>query len=246
MNVALVTVGDELLQGETVNTNAAWLGRELTTTGADVVRVLVVPDEEDAIIRAVRRAAEAWDAVIVTGGLGPTHDDITMEAVAAAFDRPMTENRIALEWIVEERGYDLERLTAGTADLPEGAEPLHNEVGVAPGARIENVYVLPGVPDEMKAMYRSIANEFSGDQRYRAKIPIDEPESRLVPRLEELRTEFDVSVGSYPGEIVVVRLIGEDPEEIETAAGWLRSRSEIADRASAEEHVQPESGDEEA
>jgi molybdenum cofactor synthesis domain-containing protein len=229
MQVALVTVGDELLSGETTNTNASWLGRRLTGRGVDVERITTVPDRVADIARVVNEYHAEYDAVIVTGGLGPTHDDVTMEAVAAAFGRPLERSAAVLEWLEEEGGYTREDLTEGTADLPRGARPLHNEAGVAPGCVVGSVYVLPGVPDEMKAMFDSIAGEFSGTVKHVEEMTVDEPESALVARFDELRQRFDVAVGSYPGEYVRVRLRGEDPETVREAAAWLRERVQVAD-----------------
>ncbi|MDR9429289.1 MAG: molybdopterin-binding protein, partial [Natronomonas sp.] len=117
MNLALVSVGDELLSGDTVNTNAAWLGERLTKRGASVERVTVVPDRVADIARIVNEHAAEYDAVIVTGGLGPTHDDLTMEAVAAAVGQPLERSEKALEWLDENGGYSRSELTKGTADL---------------------------------------------------------------------------------------------------------------------------------
>ncbi|WP_254543810.1 competence/damage-inducible protein A [Halomarina pelagica] len=227
MRVAVVTVGDELLAGETVNTNAAWLGERLTARGATVERVVTVPDRIEDIASVVREYHEEYDAVVVTGGLGPTHDDLTMDAVAAAFDRDLERSEKALAWLEEHGGYVREDLTAGTADLPAGARVLHNEVGVAPGCVVESVYVLPGVPAEMKAMFESIEPEFTGTKRYVETVAVDEPESALIDRFEELRDRFDVTVGSYPGDYVRVKLRGEDRAAVEAAAAWLRERATL-------------------
>ncbi|WP_246999320.1 competence/damage-inducible protein A [Halosolutus gelatinilyticus] len=225
MNVAVVTVGDELLAGRTTNTNATWLCERLTERGASVERVTTVPDRVGDIARVIDEYRAEYDAVVVTGGLGPTHDDVTMEGVAAALGRGLEEHETALAWL-EENGYSRADLTEGTANLPIGARPLHNEVGVAPGAVLDGVYVLPGVPAEMKAMFESIAPEFAGEPTYREDVLAAEPESALLDRIERLREEFDVSVGSYPGESV--RLVIESPDESAAAdaAAWLRERVE--------------------
>lgn len=227
MHVAVVTVGDEILAGDTTNTNAAWLGERLAARGVDVERVVVVPDRVGEIARVIDEYRAAYDAVIVTGGLGPTHDDLTMEGVAAALDRGVERNEEALSWLTEEGGYTREDLTAGTADLPEGARPLHNDAGVAPGAVICGIYVLPGVPSEMKAMFETIEEEFEGVPRHVVRIFTPEPESALVPRLDEVRERFEVTVGSYPGDGVRLKLSGTDSEEVEAAADWLRERVEL-------------------
>ncbi|WP_255196791.1 competence/damage-inducible protein A [Halorarius litoreus] len=227
MRVALVTVGDELLSGDTVNTNAAWLGDQLAARGVHVERATVVPDRIADIARVVNEYHAEYDAVIVTGGLGPTHDDLTMEAVATAFGRETEQNADALEWLTDHGGYQRDDLATGTADLPAGAEPLHNEVGVAPGCVVGSVYVLPGVPAEMKAMFEGIADRFSGVRRHVETVAVDEPESALVDRFEELRERFEVKVGSYPGEFVRVKLESEDESAVAAAAAWLRENATL-------------------
>jgi len=228
MNVALVNIGDEILSGDTTNTNATWLCERLDERGVDVERITVIPDRVSEIARVVNEYRVEYDALIVTGGLGPTHDDMTMEAVAAAYGREVESNEEALEWIVEEGGYAREDLAEGTSHIPAGARPLHNEVGVAPGCvGDEEVYVLPGVPAEMRGMFESIADEFVGEQRYVRTVTIDEPESALLARIEELRGRFDVGVGVYPGEYVRVKLTGTDPDAVESAARWLHERVDV-------------------
>jgi len=229
MQVALVTVGDELLSGDTVNTNATWLCDRLDERGVRVERVTVVPDRVGDIARVVNEYRADYDAVIVTGGLGPTHDDVTMEAVAAALGRAVEPSEAAVEWLAEEGGYARSDLAEGTADLPAGARVLHNREGVAPGCVIENVYVLPGVPDEMEAMFAAVADEFEGTRTHVTHVAVDEPESALLGRLEELRTEFPVTVGSYPGEHVRVKLRHEDPEVVADAAAWLSERVAVVE-----------------
>jgi molybdenum cofactor synthesis domain-containing protein len=222
MEVALVTVGDELLAGDTVNTNAAWLGRELAERGVSLERATTVPDRIEDIAGVVDEYRRRYDAVIVTGGLGPTHDDLTMAAVAEAFGVDLVENGAVLEWLEEHGGYSRHDLTEGTSHIPEGARPLHNEVGVAPGCVVGTVYVLPGVPSEMEAMFEGVAEEFAGETSHVEFVEADEPESGLLDRFETLRERFDVKVGSYPGGTVRVKLEGEH-EEVERAAEWLRA-----------------------
>jgi len=228
MNAAIVTVGDELLVGDTENTNATWLCGRLADRGVAVRRVTVVPDEVPEIARVVNEYHAEYDAVLVTGGLGPTHDDVTMEAVAAAFGRDLAANDQAAAWLAE-RGYSADDLAAETTHLPVGCRPLRNEEGVAPGAVVESAYVLPGVPTEMEAMFESVAEEFDGVPTHTVVVDVDEPESALLDRFTALQEEFDVSVGSYPGESVRVKITAATPEEAERAAEWVRERTELVD-----------------
>ncbi|MFC4246518.1 competence/damage-inducible protein A [Natribaculum luteum] len=229
MDVAVVTVGDELLAGRTTNTNATWLCERLTDRGVAVERVTTVPDRVRDIARVVNEYRAEYDAVVVTGGLGPTHDDVTMEGVAAALGRELEEHDDALEWLTEVGGYERDDLTDGTEELPAGARALHNEVGVAPGAVLESVYVLPGVPEEMRAMFETIESEFTGEPRHREVVVADEPESALLERVQTLRETFDVTVGSYPGDSVRLSIEGTDETTVESAAAWLRERVETSD-----------------
>ncbi len=221
-----MTVGDELLVGRTTNTNAAWLCERLDGRGVAVERVTTVPDRVADIARVVNEYRAEYDAVIVTGGIGPTHDDVTMDGVAAALGRPLREDERVLEWLEEEGGYAREELTEGTAAIPEGARPLHNTVGVAPGAVLEGVYVLPGVPSEMRGMFETVAPEFRGEPVHREVVVAAEPESALLDRLETLRDRFDVGVGSYPGESVRIEIRGTDETAVREAAAWLDARVE--------------------
>lgn len=229
MRVAVITVGDELLAGDTTNTNAAWLGTRLTERGVHVERMIVVPDHVGDIAQEVNEARAEYEAVIVTGGLGPTHDDVTMEGVAAAFGVPVVEHPEVERWFDDHEEYVRGDLVAGTTHLPKGATMLANDVGVAPGAVVGSVYVLPGVPAEMKSMFESIAPELSGTVRSVTNVFVDEPESALIDRLSDLRERFDVKVGSYPGGIVKIKIEGEDEQEVERAAAWLRNRVRAVD-----------------
>ena len=225
MRVAIVTVGDELLVGDTVNTNATWLGERLHERGVDIERVVTLPDRVADIARVVNEYRAEYDAVLVTGGLGPTHDDLTMDGVAAAFGREVVESQAVLDWLAKDGGYTADDLAQGTADIPQGATLLKNPMGVAPGCVIGCVYVFPGVPDEMKAMFETVADEFAGEIEHVESVVADEPESALLDRIADLRSEFDVTVGSYPGETVRVKIQGAEGE-VAAAADWFRERVE--------------------
>ena len=222
MQVALLTVGDEILAGDTQNTNATWLAGQLTDRGATVARVLVVPDDRDLIAQKVREFAERFDAVIVTGGLGGTPDDVTMAAVAQAFDRSLAPDDRALA--------DIEAtVEAVREEFPDGSWPLLNDPGLTPGCVIENVSVLPGIPDEMKAMFEDVAESFGGDVESRT-VHTAIPGADLVADLEAAGERFDVAVGCYPDPAVRhnrIELTGEDPGELDRAAGWLEARVEV-------------------
>ena len=156
---AVVAVGDELLLGDIVNGNAAWLGEQLAAVGAPVVHSAMVGDDVDRIAAAVRRALEDASVVVVTGGLGPTSDDVTRDAVAAVAGVALVR-RPELEQQLRERfaayRYEMPESVLRQADVPVGATPLDNPVGSAPGLRVEVgealVFALPGPPHELAAV----------------------------------------------------------------------------------------------
>ena len=226
MQGAIVTVGDELLSGDTTNTNGTYLARELTERGVSVERVTTVPDRIADIAAVVSEYHERYDATLVTGGVGPTHDDVTMDGVAAALDVSLATDERVQSFLAEETQYAADELDEGTTQIPAGARPLHNTVGVAPGCVIDNVYVFPGVPAEMEAMFESVADEFAGTARYTDSVDTREPESALLDRLAAVREEFTVTVGSYPGKNVTVKFTASDAAEVEAAADWFRERVE--------------------
>ncbi len=156
----LISIGNELLVGRIVNTNASWIAAQLTLMGVNVKRIVTVGDSIDEIVDVVRDAIAWSDIVVTTGGLGPTDDDITMEAIAAALHRPLELNPQALRMVKEfysRKGYKLTKERVKMAFLPAGANPIPNPEGAAPGAHITEghveVFILPGVPREMQAMF---------------------------------------------------------------------------------------------
>ncbi len=160
MRAWIISVGSELLVGSVVNTNASWLARKLTFMGFNVERVIVVPDVIDDIVEEVKRGLRRARLIVSTGGLGPTHDDVTMEAIAVALGKRLELNKEAellLREFYSKRGLPITRERIKMAYMPEGCKVLRNPVGVAPGCAIVSdetlLIILPGVPREMEAMF---------------------------------------------------------------------------------------------
>src|SRR5215218_1015170 len=160
VTAAIITIGNELLSGDTVNTNASWLAQQLEELGVTVTLMASLPDEIDRIAEFVRAESENADIVIVTGGLGGTPDDVTREALAAAFEAPQDEVVDLAERLRTRFPADPE-YAARWANLPAGARPLENPLGGAPGFVVGNVYVLPGLPAEMTAMFATFTSELA-------------------------------------------------------------------------------------
>ncbi|MFC7222674.1 competence/damage-inducible protein A [Halalkalicoccus sp. GCM10025322] len=240
MEVAILTVGDEVLAGDTANTNATWLANRLTDRGARVVRILTVPDDRELIAETVSRWTDAFDAVIVTGGLGGTHDDVTADAIAQAFDRALVVDETVREDVIATvaayrdanpetvEAHDVEIDVDAWAALPEGSRVLLNPEGLCPGCVLENVYAFPGVPTEMKALFELVASEFGGETLSRT-LYTPQPEGSMLDALSGVRERFDVTVGSYPSTKGRNRLkvSGTDPDAVAEAVDWLRERIRV-------------------
>jgi len=227
MQAAILTIGNEIVSGDTENTNASWLSRRLEQLGVKVVLSVAVPDELERIVEVVRREHPRVDHLLVTGGLGGTPDDITREALAAAFAVPQ-ELVEALADELRARFTGNPEYIARWAALPAGSQPLVNPRGGAPGFRIENTWVLPGLPAEMREMFDRYADELRGERpivawrrRYATR------ESTITPALEQTTARWpEVLVGSYPsfqpaGPEVEVVLKSSDPDVLEAARAFL-------------------------
>ena len=208
MRVELITIGDELLLGFTIDTNSAFLGRELAELGVEIPRRATVGDDPATIAAAIREALARADGVIVTGGLGPTSDDVTMEAVAAALDLELERNdaivaRLEEIWRSRGRSEPLPPANLSQAMLPRGAAILPNHHGTAPGAFVERsdgrwVAVLPGVPREMREMFRDSVLELLRTRAPEGQVvrslavrTTGVPESRLPALLGEYSDGVD-------------------------------------------------------
>ncbi len=228
-SAVIVTVGNEIVSGDVENTNASWLARRLASLGVPVTLVAAVRDDVDEIAAFLRLESPRAAYVFVTGGLGGTPDDITREAVAAAVEvdrEPVAE--LARE--LRARFASDPEYAARWAELPHGSRPLPNPLGGAPGFVLENVFVLPGLPAEMEAMFETLEDELRGDRpiaswrrRYRAR------ESEIVGPLAEAAERWpNVLVGSYPsfprsGPEVEVVVKSGDPDELAAASRWLEA-----------------------
>jgi len=226
---AILTIGNELTSGDVADTNGVWLAHRLERIGVSVAILAAVPDEIDAIARFIRREAPEADFLLVTGGLGGTPDDLTREALAAAFG---VEQEIVPELAdaLRARFTRDPEYAARWAAIPVGSRGLENPLGGAPGFVIENVYVFPGLPAEMMAMFESIEGELAAGppiaswrRTYRLR------ESDIVEILVEAGERFPgLLVGSYPsfggsGPHVEVVLKSSDAGQLAAAAQYVAS-----------------------
>jgi molybdenum cofactor synthesis domain-containing protein len=230
----ILTVGNEIVSGDTENTNGSWLARRLAELGVEVRLIAAVRDDVEEIAAFLRAEAPRADLLFVTGGLGGTPDDITREAVAAGFGVECEEVPTVaaqLRGRFEPRG--LGDYAARWACLPLGAEPLENPLGGAPGFVLENVFVFPGLPREMEAMFDSIAGRFQGEPIGTWRRSYRTGEGQIVDVLEEAtRLHPAVTVGSYPrfladGPEVEIVLKSSDSFELARAVEWIEASLDL-------------------
>jgi molybdenum cofactor synthesis domain-containing protein len=232
VTACLIIIGNEILSGRTVDANLPYVAEKLGAVGIRMMEVRVIADDEAAIVEAVNACRARYTYVFTTGGIGPTHDDITSASVAKAFGRrylrhPEAERRL-LAYYPPER---VNPARMKMADMPEGAELIDNPVSVAPGFRIENVHVLPGVPKIMQAMFDGLLSTLSGGAKLLARaVTVFAPEGDVANAgLGDIQARFPaLEIGSYPfwrpegpGTTIVFR--GTDQHVIDEAAEALLS-----------------------
>ncbi len=213
MRASIITIGNEVLKGRTINTNFAYIGNALTYAGYEVWRGLVVKDIEDEIVWAIRSVLEVSDLVVTSGGLGPTYDDMSIASISHALNLKLELNENALSMVKSKYMQSKVEMTSQRmkmAMLPEGSEPLPNPVGTAPGVLIQfkgkRIISLPGVPAEMKGILDSIIGRIrTGDRVYVEKTMRLNGimESAIAPLIEDEMKRWGgiVYIKSHPGSI---------------------------------------------
>ncbi|MCA2011883.1 molybdopterin-binding protein [Pararhodobacter sp. CCB-MM2] len=200
---AMLVIGDEILSGRTRDTNTNHLAKELTNRGIRLREARVVADDHDGIVAAVKALSAAYDHVFTSGGIGPTHDDITADAVAAAFGAPIDVREDAHEILkahYQRTGLELNEARLRMARIPEGATLIDNPVSSAPGFILGNVHVMAGVPAIFEAMVAGVLPTLTGgDPLLSQMIDVHRGEGEIAAALKALAAKFpDLSFGSYP------------------------------------------------
>jgi molybdenum cofactor synthesis domain-containing protein len=199
----LLVIGDEILSGRTQDKNVSQLALWLNDQGIRLAEVRVVPDDSERIGEAVNALRTTHDYLFTTGGIGPTHDDITVDAIAAAFGVPVVvhpEARKILEDYYRDRPGGLTEARLRMARVPQGAELLRNPYSGAPGVKIENVYILAGVPDIAASMLEALTGKLEGGRSIvSVTVGARAPESDVADLLRETEEAHPgVAIGSYP------------------------------------------------
>jgi molybdenum cofactor synthesis domain-containing protein len=229
---ALVVIGDEILSGKTVDTNTPFLIAELRSLGVALREIAVVADEVAAIAEAVRRVAPRVDHVFTSGGVGPTHDDVTMAGIAEAFAVPVVRHT-RLEQLLrahyEESKLELVERNLRMADVPEGTTLVEGPHLRWPVLRARNVYILPGIPEIFRRKFLAIRETFRDAPFHLRQIFVRSEEGVIARHLDVVASNYaEVALGSYPrlepdqdGHRVKLTLEGKDRQRVDSAAREL-------------------------
>ena len=251
VTTAVLLIGDELLSGRTQDTNLKTIAEFLAPLGVEVREARVIPDVHDTIIATVNHLRKTWDYVFTTGGIGPTHDDITADAIAAVFGRKIDVRADALALLEAHyaaRSVEMNDGRRRMARIPDGAELILNPVSAAPGFRIDNVFVMAGVPAVMRGMLQDIPHRIEGGERVHASTIRGKGlrEGDIAAMLGEIaKAALDVNIGSYPftkpgwrGTEFGVNLVarGRDPDQVAMVVAAL---AELVTKQGAKPEIDP-------
>ena len=197
----VIVIGDEILSGRTLDTNSNFIAKKLIDAGIELVEVIVIQDNKKTIIEKVLNYSSKYSYVFTTGGIGPTHDDITSESISEAFELNYEFNQKAFEILSNyyPKG-EFNESRQRMAKMPAGSELIINPMTAAPGFKIKNVYVLPGVPEIMQVMFTELVKTINkGNPKITRTINTDLYESKIANHLKNIQNKYkDSSIGSYP------------------------------------------------
>jgi FAD synthetase len=225
----IIIIGDEILSGKVQDDNSFFMAKELWAHGITVCRISIIPDLIDAIAGEVRDFSERYDYVFTSGGIGPTHDDITIEGMARAFDVRTVVHRTLRELLEKKLG-TLSPEQLKMAEVPEGAELLVDKSISFPLIKFRNVFVFPGIPQLLRKKFLAIEKLFDEPVIHLKKIYLNGSESRIAPVLNEIVAHYEnVKIGSYPviensDYSVMVTLESTDDADLGSALGDLLKR----------------------
>ena len=219
---SIIIIGNEILSGRTQDINSNYLAKKLSSIGVFLKEIRVIPDEKPKIIEVVRTETKKVDFVFTSGGIGPTHDDITADSIAEAFNLKIDVREDAIKELAKNYPNGLKDLNSARlrmARVPEGSELIKNKVSGAPGFRVNNVYVMAGVPMIFKSMVDSILGNIKhSDPFVSTSIRIFKAESYISEQLRKISLKYeDLQIGSYPfkenGKIGVEILVRHTDKE---------------------------------
>ncbi|MEE9524650.1 MAG: molybdopterin-binding protein [Thermodesulfovibrionales bacterium] len=226
---AIVIIGDEILSGQIDDCNSFYFTKELRELGVTVKYIAIIPDDIDEISETVRHVADKYDYVFTSGGIGPTHDDVTIEGIARAFDVPVTRDK-ELEKLINEKFEDKSVEAAlKMSEIPEGAVLIKENGLKFPLIEFKNTFIFPGIPEYLKIKFEAIKERFREEPFYLRKIHVKMFEADIAPLLKDTLKKFSsVKIGSYPtiekdGHRIKITIESKDAEEVDKALEYIRS-----------------------
>ena len=226
---AAIIIGNEILSGKFADENGPWLIQRCRSLGIDLVRVSIIADDIETIADEVRRLAGAVDYVFTTGGIGPTHDDLTMEGIALAFGVELRPHPELIAMIRARMGDAANDAALRMAKVPEGAELWRSDPKRFPVLVCRNVFIFPGVPAYLQAKFDDIASRLGGEPITSSRLVTEQTETEIAAILHEAAELWpSVSIGSYPRfdtkpRTVVVTMDSRTEADLEACSGWLAS-----------------------
>ncbi len=202
-SAGIIIIGDEILSGRTKDININWIATELNKIGIKLEEAIIIQDDKKIIIEKVLNFSKRFTYVFTSGGIGPTHDDITTEAIATAFGMKLEKNKIAMELLrkyYQKSNIEFNEARQKMAIIPKGASLIDNPVSIAPGFNVKNVFVFAGVPKIMQSMFHSILNKLKGGVMIKSKtITCNIGEGKIANDLKRIEQKFfGIKIGSYP------------------------------------------------
>lgn len=223
----IIIIGNEILSGKTRDDNSVYLALELRALGVDLRLIEIVPDNIEVIAARVAESSKAFDYVFTSGGVGPTHDDVTVQGVARALGLSTVANEQMAELLRETCGIRSNDAISKMCELPKGAELIADEDMLFPLIRVANVYVFPGVPEYLKLKFEAVKERFRGEAFLLRRIFVNEEEFCIAHIIDRIDEAFpDVLIGSYPklnepDHKVVITLEDTDAVRLEQAFNQL-------------------------
>lgn len=224
---AIVIIGNEILSGKVKDENSHFLARELRALGVALKEVRVIPDDLRVIAGVVAESSRRFDFVFTSGGIGPTHDDITMKGIADGFGLGTVTNEKLRELIERRCGHEPSDVVLRMAELPEGAEMMEIEGMSFPPVRVRNVFIFPGIPELLRKKFTAIREMFRCEPFALRCLYVNEEECFIAGALDQVAREFrEVEIGSYPkmnetDYKVLVTMESRDPGRLESAFNKL-------------------------
>lgn len=228
-NAAIVVIGNEILSGKVTDENSGYLARELRSLGVDVQRIVVIPDSVNVIAGEISACRKRFDLVFTSGGVGPTHDDVTMEGIAAGVNRSLIHHPALDQLLTKVYRGVLNPAQMKLADVPDGIELLYSDNLRIPVLHFENIYIFPGIPELLVRKFKAIKERFRESPFYLKKIFLVEEEEMIAEHLNRTLHKFpQLLLGSYPvinrpDYKVILTLESKNHSYLDSAAEMLLS-----------------------